>query len=133
MPRNICLAFGRFGSLFLLTSSVSADGVVCLVILSGCCSSSSLAIPMASTVVGRSRRQRPSSTRRFPVSPPEVHAHGPEPPGEVGGQSLPILGPPIHDRLHSLHGHQAAGNHFVKNRKKFSDLFLTINYLDHDW
>ena len=25
MPRNICLAFGRFGSLFLLTSSVSAD------------------------------------------------------------------------------------------------------------
>src|ERR1700724_3316689 len=32
MPRNICLAFGRFGSLFLLTSSVSADGVVCLFI-----------------------------------------------------------------------------------------------------
>src|SRR3984893_13354437 len=46
MPRNICLAFGRFGSLFLLTSSVSADE---LFILSGCCSSSSLAIPMAST------------------------------------------------------------------------------------
>src|SRR5438309_10005106 len=53
MPRNICLAFGRFGSLFLLTSSVSADGVVCLVILSGCYSSSSLAIPMASTVQGK--------------------------------------------------------------------------------
>src|SRR2546430_8463786 len=66
MPRNICLAFGRFGSLFLLTSSVSADGVVCLVILSGCCSSSSLAIPVASTVVGRSRRQSPSSTHRSP-------------------------------------------------------------------
>src|ERR1700724_4755528 len=49
MPRNICLAFGRFGSLFLLTSSVSADE---LFILSGCCSSSSLAIPMASTSMG---------------------------------------------------------------------------------
>src|SRR6266566_2961713 len=33
MPRNICLAFGRFGSLFLLTSSVSADRVVCLFII----------------------------------------------------------------------------------------------------
>ncbi len=26
MPRKICLAFPRFGSLFSLTSSVSADG-----------------------------------------------------------------------------------------------------------
>src|SRR6266550_9175098 len=33
MPRNICLAFGPFGSLFLLTSSVSADWVVCLYII----------------------------------------------------------------------------------------------------
>ena len=33
MPRNICLAFGRVGSLFLLTSSVSADWVVCLYII----------------------------------------------------------------------------------------------------
>jgi hypothetical protein len=36
------LAFTRFGSLFLLTSSASADIGLC--ILSGCCSSSSLAI-----------------------------------------------------------------------------------------
>jgi hypothetical protein len=33
MPRNICLAFSPFGSLFLLTSSVSADWVVCLFII----------------------------------------------------------------------------------------------------
>src|SRR3979409_1046220 len=50
MPRNICLAFGRFGSLFLLTASVSADVVYSL--LSGCCSSGSLAMPMASSNMG---------------------------------------------------------------------------------
>jgi hypothetical protein len=50
MPRNICLAISRFGSLFLLTSSVSADVVYSL--LSGCCSASSLAIPRASTNMG---------------------------------------------------------------------------------
>ena len=33
MPRNICLAFTCFGSLFLLTSSVSADWVICLFII----------------------------------------------------------------------------------------------------
>src|ERR1700736_4041920 len=49
MPRKICLAFPRFGSLFSFTSSVSADGGLLLFILSGCWLSSSLAIPMAST------------------------------------------------------------------------------------
>src|SRR6266566_7014178 len=66
MPRNICLAFGRFGSLFLLTSSVSADGVVCLVILSGCYSSSSLAIPMASAAWANHADR---ALRPLPLSP----------------------------------------------------------------
>src|ERR1700730_12997909 len=36
MPRNICLALPRFGTLFSLTSSVGAE-VDILFILSGCC------------------------------------------------------------------------------------------------
>jgi hypothetical protein len=51
------LALALFGPLFWLTSSVCAE--VGLFILSGCCLSSSLAIPMASTSCGaRNRNQR---------------------------------------------------------------------------